>query len=116
MSTSSVLETASNLSVVDNLMKKLDAVQAAFNRKQPTIAVQLLETFIHQVKANAGARIEFHSAVGLIEHAQAIIDSILFMRNRLAAMETELPQISSLTPGQLDQGRQITPSTLGARP
>ena len=62
---------------VDSLLAKLDAARAAFSRRQPSVAVQLLEAFIHEVKVQNGKRIDAERASHLMARAQTIIDAIV---------------------------------------
>jgi hypothetical protein len=63
--------------VVDVLMAKLDATQVAVNRRQPSVAVQLLETFIREVEVQNGKLIDADRAGRLKTQAQRIIDAIV---------------------------------------
>ncbi len=97
MPTSATADSGSS-TVLDTLIEKLDAAQAAFNHKQPVIAVQLLDKFVHEVQVHAGTRIDFNVANNLKSHAQVIIDSILLMGLRPRAN----PQQTAACPAALD--------------
>ncbi len=68
---------ASNSGVVDSLLAKVDAAQVAFARKQPSVAVQLLQTFIQEVEAHKGTHIGSERAISLMTQAQTVINSIV---------------------------------------
>jgi hypothetical protein len=63
--------------VVDNLLAKVDAAQVAFDRKQPSVAVQLLQTFIQEVEAQKGRQIRAERASMLTNQAQTVIRAII---------------------------------------
>ncbi len=66
---------ASGSKVADSLLAKLDGAQAAV-RRQPSIAVQQLESFIQEVKEQSGISIEPEVAIRLANQAQRIIDVV----------------------------------------
>jgi hypothetical protein len=61
--------------LADSLLAKLDGAQAAV-RRQPTIAIQLLESFIQEVQAESGISLEPETATRLALQAQRIIDVV----------------------------------------
>jgi hypothetical protein len=65
--------------IADSLLAKLDAAQATVGR-QPTIAVQLLESFIQEVQEQSGTSIEPENADRLCHQAQRIIEVVYRVR------------------------------------
>ncbi len=63
--------------VVDRLLAKVDAAQVAFDHKQPSVAVQLLQTFIQEVEVQKGKHIQVERASHLMTQAQAVIHAII---------------------------------------
>ena len=59
-----------NVSVANSLMAKLDAAQAAFDRGQTDVAINLLNAFINEVNAQSGK-----SLYQLADHAPHLGDS-----------------------------------------
>jgi hypothetical protein len=66
-----------NAGVAESLLAKLGAAQAALNRGQEAVAVHMLEAFIHQVQALSGVQIDAIYASHMVEHAEAVIESLL---------------------------------------
>jgi hypothetical protein len=62
--------------IAQSLFAKLDAAQAALDRGQPAVAVQILQAFVYQVQAQAGVHIDHHHAEHMIMHAQAVIAAL----------------------------------------
>ena len=62
--------------VEQSLLAELDAAQAALNRGQPRVAIQLLQAFVHEVTAQSGKAIVAEHAAHLVEHAQMVIQSL----------------------------------------
>jgi len=60
----------------NSLLTKLDAAQAALDRGQPGVAVNLLHAFIKEVNAQAGKHIEIEHAGHLVDHAQNVITAL----------------------------------------
>jgi hypothetical protein len=65
-----------NAGVATSLFAKLDAAQAAQDRGQPTVAVQMLQAFIDAVGAQAGQHIDAAHAAHMIMHAQLVIAAL----------------------------------------
>jgi hypothetical protein len=65
-----------NKGVANSLMAKLDAAQAALDRGQPGVAVNLLHAFVNEVNAQAGKHIAAEHAGHLVEHAQNVISAL----------------------------------------
>ena len=65
-----------NPGVATSLMAKLDAAQAALDRGQTGVAINILQAFIHQVNAQAGVHIDVEHAGHLVEHAQNVIAAL----------------------------------------
>jgi competence protein ComGC len=62
-----------NAGVANSLMAKLDAAQAAFDRGQTDVAVNLLNAFINEVGAQSGKFIVADHAGHLVMHARMVI-------------------------------------------
>ena len=62
-----------NKGVANSLMAKLDAAQAAFDRGQTGVAINLLHAFVDEVSAQSGKHIVAEHATHLMEHAQRVI-------------------------------------------
>jgi hypothetical protein len=65
-----------NAGVANSLMAKLDAAQAAFDRGQTDVAINLLNAFINEVNAQSGKFIAADHAPHLAQHAQHVIDAL----------------------------------------
>jgi hypothetical protein len=65
-----------NQGVTNSLLAKLDAAQAALDRGQTGVAINLLIAFIHEVQAQAGKHIVQEHASHLVEHAQLVIQAL----------------------------------------
>jgi hypothetical protein len=61
-----------NAGVANSLMAKLDAAQAAFDRGQTDVAINLLNAFINEAKAQSGKFIGVDHAGHLVMHAQMV--------------------------------------------
>lgn len=83
MATATVPST-DTVSVLDALITRLEAAQCAFSKRQPVMAIQLLNKFVQEVQGHAGRRIDFEVANHLVAHAQAIMDSMMLMGIRPA--------------------------------
>jgi hypothetical protein len=62
--------------ITKSLLAKLDAAQAAVDRDQRSVAINHLEAFIHDVKAQAGKHIDAEHAAHLVEHATGVIQAL----------------------------------------
>lgn len=62
-----------NQGVAKSLVAKLDAAQAAVDRRQKDVAVVQLEAFLQEVEAQAGKHIDAMHADHMIMHAQEVI-------------------------------------------
>lgn len=67
------MEHINNPGVANSLMAKLDAAQAALDRGQTGVAINLLQAFINQVNAQAGIHIDAEHAGHLVAHAEHVI-------------------------------------------
>ncbi len=65
-----------NKGVANSLRAKLDAAQAALDRGQPGVAVNLLHAFTKEVNAQTGKHIAAEHAGHLVEHAQKVITAL----------------------------------------
>ena len=65
-----------NVGVTQSLLAKLDAAQAAVDRGQPAVAVNLLQAFVQEVRAQAGQHIQAEHAAHMIMHAQQVIAAL----------------------------------------
>jgi hypothetical protein len=65
-----------NKGAANSLLVKLDAAQAALDRGQPGVAVNLLRAFTDEVNAQAGTHIAAEHAGHLVEHAQKVITAL----------------------------------------
>ena len=65
-----------NAGVRDSLLAKLDAAQAALDRGQPGVAVNLLHAFVNQLNAQAGKHIVADHAIHLVDHARNVITAL----------------------------------------
>ena len=65
-----------NQGITRSLLAKLDAAQAAVDRGQPEVAVNLLEAFAREVRAQSGKHILQEHAEHLLIHAQAVIQAL----------------------------------------
>lgn len=62
-----------NADIANALQAKLDGAQAALDRGQPDVAINLLNAFVNQVQAQAGVHIDPMHAEHMIMHAQMVI-------------------------------------------
>lgn len=62
-----------NNGVANGLFAKLAAAQAAQDRGQNRVAVNVLNALAHEVEAQAGVHIEIHSAHHMLAHIQSVI-------------------------------------------
>jgi FIMAH domain-containing protein len=65
-----------NQGVTRSLLAKLDAAEAAQGRGQPEVALNLLEAFVREVRAQSGKHILQEHAEHLLMHAQMVIRSL----------------------------------------
>ena len=65
-----------NKGAANSLLTKLDAAQAALDRGQPGVAVNLLHAFVNEVNAQDGKLIVADHAIHLVEHAQMVIAAL----------------------------------------
>ena len=65
-----------NAGVGNALLAKLNAAQAAVNRGQPAVAINLLSAFINQVQAQSGVQIDAMHAEHMIMHAEMVIAAL----------------------------------------
>ena len=62
-----------NSGVTHSLLAKLDAAQKAQDRSQNAVAIDILEAFVREVRAQSGKHIVQEHAEHLLMHAQAVI-------------------------------------------
>ena len=62
--------------VAQSLFAKLDAAQAAVDRGQPALAIDILQAFVQQVEAQAGKSIEADHAMHMVHHAEMVIEAL----------------------------------------
>ena len=65
-----------NQGVTRSLLAKLDTAKAAQGRGQPEVALNLLEAFVREVRAQSGKHIVQEHAGHLLMHAQTVIQSL----------------------------------------
>jgi hypothetical protein len=65
-----------NQGITRSLIAKLDAAQTAVDRGQPEVAVNRLEAFVREVRAQSGKHILQEHAEHLLMHAQAVIQAL----------------------------------------
>ena len=65
-----------NPGVTQNLLAKLEAAQAAVDRGQPAVAINILQAFIQEVQAQAGKHIVSEHAGHLVGHTQVVIQAL----------------------------------------
>ena len=65
-----------NAGIGSSLLSKLDAAQSALDRNRTTVAISLLESFIHEVEAQAGFHINEEHANHMVEHAGEVIAAL----------------------------------------
>lgn len=65
-----------NQGVALSLLAKLDAAQAAQSRGSNAVAVNLLQAFINEVRAQSGVHIQAMHAEHMIMHAQMVIEAL----------------------------------------
>ena len=65
-----------NAGVATSLMAKLDAAQAAFDKGQTDVAINLVNAFVNEVKAQSGKFIVADHADHLVMHAQMVIKTL----------------------------------------
>ena len=65
-----------NAGVARSLLATLDAAQSAVDQGRNATAIRHLEAFIHEVEAQAGKHIVAEHADHLIEHTEAVIQTL----------------------------------------
>ena len=65
-----------NYGIAVSLLAKLDAAQAADDRGEPWVAVNVLEAFVHEAAAQEGKHIEADHAGHMIMHAEMVIAAL----------------------------------------
>lgn len=65
-----------NPGIAGALHAKLDAAEAAANRNQPAVAVNIVQSFIRQLNAQSGKHIVAEHATHLQMHAEMVIDAL----------------------------------------
>lgn len=68
-----------NAGVAASLQAKLDAAQAALDRGQTGVAINILDAFILEVSAQSGKHIDADHATHLIHHAEMVQMALLEM-------------------------------------
>ena len=66
-----------NQGVTNSLLAKLDAARAALDRGQTSVAINDLQAFIYEVKAQAGKHIDALHAQHMVLHAQLVIQALM---------------------------------------
>jgi hypothetical protein len=62
--------------VAQSLFAKLDAAQAAVDRGQPDVAINILQPFVQEVEAQAGKHIQADHAMHMAHHAEMVIAAL----------------------------------------
>ena len=65
-----------NSGVARSLLAKLDAAQRAQGRSQNAVAIDILEAFVREVRAQSGKHILQEHAEHLLMHAQIVIQAL----------------------------------------
>jgi hypothetical protein len=65
-----------NQGVVKSLLAMLDAAQAALDRGQTHVAVNILHAVIQEIEAQAGKHIDSDHAAHLVSHATHVIEAL----------------------------------------
>ena len=65
-----------NQGIAQSLLAKLDAAQAAVDRGQPAVAINVLEAFVAEVTAQADNHIAEPHADHLIMHARLVLQAL----------------------------------------
>lgn len=65
-----------NAGIVQSLLAKLDAAQAAVDGGRPSVAVNVLNAFIREVQAQSDKSIHREHAGHMIEHARRVIATL----------------------------------------
>ena len=65
-----------NQGVTQSLLAKLDAAQAAQDRGQSDVAVQVLQAFVREVSAQSSQHIDAMHAAHMIAHTQIVIQAL----------------------------------------
>lgn len=65
-----------NQGIARSLFAKLDAAQAAHDRGQPTVAINVLQALINAIGAQSGHHIDAQHAAHMIEHTQSVIEAL----------------------------------------
>jgi len=62
--------------IAASLLAKLDAAQAAYDRGEPWVAVNMVEAFVQETEAQAGKHIEADHAGHMIMHAEMVLAAL----------------------------------------
>jgi len=65
-----------NVGIGNSLLSKLDAAQSAQDRNRISVAISLLEAFIHEVETQAARHIDGAHAAHMVEHAGEVIAAL----------------------------------------
>jgi len=65
-----------NAGIANSLLSILDGAERAQDRNQTAVAIALLNSFIHEVEAQAGKHIDDTHADHMVEHAGEVIDAL----------------------------------------
>jgi predicted outer membrane protein len=65
-----------NQGIARSLFAKLDAAQAALDRGQSNVAINILGALINAIGAQSGKHIDAQHASHMIEHTQQVIDAL----------------------------------------
>lgn len=78
-----------NAGVTRSLLAKLDAAQKAADHGQPSVAINNLEAFIHELEAQSGKHIAPEHADHMRTHAQDVIAALDGQRSSVAANSSQ---------------------------
>jgi hypothetical protein len=65
-----------NGGIAKSLLAELDTAQAALDRGQSSVAIDLLQAFVQEVHALSGRLIDPAHAAHMVEHAQVVIQAL----------------------------------------
>lgn len=65
-----------NAGIAQSLLAKVDSAQAAEDRGQTGVAVNLLKALVHEIEAQSGKHIESEHEIHLADHIYMVIDTL----------------------------------------
>ena len=65
-----------NAGIAQSLLAKVDSGQAAADRGQTGVAVNLLKALVHEVEAQSGKHIETEHSIHLVDHINMVIEML----------------------------------------